>query len=129
MDTSNERGCRAMKTSKEIFAENLRDMLITKNKKQSDLAKFCGTTEATASRWVNGESMPRADMLDKICNYLRCMPDDLLKDKNKVVEMAPEDVLAEELHNNSRLFRLMYYASRLSDEQLDSLISIVGGMK
>ena len=41
------------------------------------------------------------------------------------VELAPEDVIAEELRENPRLFRLMMYASRLSNDELDELIERV----
>lgn len=125
----NERGYRTMKTTKEIFAENLRDMLYARNKKQSDLKRFCKVTDASVSRWATGESMPRSDMMDKICVFLHCTPEDLLTDKTKTVELAPEDVIAEEIHNNPRLFRLMMYATRLTDDQLDKIISIVGDMR
>lgn len=118
-----------MKTSTEIFAENLRDMLIAKNKRQADLKRFCKVTDTTVSRWANGESMPRAPMIDRICVFLHCTPEDLLTDKTKVVQLAPEDVIAEELHDNPKLFKLMMYATRLTDEQLDRIIAIVGDMK
>ena len=125
----NERMVKDMKTSTEIFADNLRNLLLSKNKTQADLRRYLNVTDATVSRWANGEAMPRSAMLDRICVFLNCTPEDLLADKNKVVVLAPEDVIAEEIHNNPRLFRLMMYASRLTDEQLDKIIAIVGDMK
>ena len=129
IDLPKRKECKTMKTSTEIFAENLRDLLISKNKTQADLKRDLKVTDATVSRWANGIAMPRSAMLDRICLYLHCTPEDLLTDRNKVVEIAPEDVIAEEIHNNSRLFRLMFYASKLSDEQLDKIIAIVGDMR
>lgn len=61
-----------MRTSTEIFAENLRNMLIARNKKQADLARFTGATSATVTYWCNGQAMPRAKMIDKICLFLHC---------------------------------------------------------
>ena len=49
-----------MSTSTEIFAYNLRNKLIARNKSQSDLARFLKVTPTTVSRWTNGEAMPRA---------------------------------------------------------------------
>lgn len=118
-----------MRTTTEIFASNLRNLLIAKNKTQADLCRYLKVTDATVSRWANATAMPRSAMLDRICVFLNCSPEDLLMDHTKVVEIAPEDVIAEEIHNNSRLFRLMFYASKLSDEQLDKIIAIVGDMK
>ncbi|MBQ1295092.1 MAG: helix-turn-helix transcriptional regulator [Clostridiales bacterium] len=111
-----------MKTSREIFAENLRTKLIERNKKQVDLAKYLGTTKATVTHWVNGENMPRMDAIDKICVFLRCEADDLLKDHSKPVEYAPEDIIAEQINENPRLMRLMLHAMKLSDAELDRLI-------
>lgn len=118
-----------MRTSTDIFAENLRNLLVARGKKQADLKRYLNVTDTTVSRWANGEAMPRAGMIDKICVYLHCTAEDLLADHNKPVEYEPEDILAEELRNNNRLFRLMFYAMKLSDDQLDKIISIVGDMK
>ena len=113
---------RTMKTTAELFGENLRNQLIVKNKSQADIARYLKVTEASVSRWVNGQSMPRAKMLDRICIFLNCSVEDLTTDHSKPVEYAPEDVIAEQLKENPRLMRLMLYAMKLSDGDLDKLI-------
>ena len=114
-----------MKTMNEIFSTNLRNMLYTRNKSQVQLAKAVGVTETSVSHWVNGLVVPRSKMVDKICKYLRCSSDDLMVDHSKPVELAPEDVITEELKARPRLFRLIFYAMKLSDEELDALIEQV----
>lgn len=111
-----------MRTSTEIFAENLRNMLIARNKKQADLARFTGATSATVTYWCNGQAMPRAKMIDKICLFLHCSVEDLTTDHSKPVEYAPEDIIAEQINENPRLMRLMMYAMKLSETELDKLI-------
>lgn len=111
-----------MRTSTEIFAENLRNMLIAKNKKQADLARFTGATPATVTYWCNGQAMPRAKMIDKICVFLNCTVEDLTTDHNKPVEYAPEDIIAEQIKENTRLMKLFIYAIQMSNEDLDKLI-------
>jgi len=111
-----------MRTSTEIFAENLRNMLIARNKKQADLARFTGATSATVTYWCNGQAMPRAKMIDKICLFLHCSVEDLTTDHSKPVEYAPEDIIAEQINENPRLMRLMLHAMKLSDAELDRLI-------
>ena len=106
----------------EVFAENLRNMFIAKNKKQVDLAKYLDTTKATVTHWVNGENVPRMNTIDRICTFFGCSPEDLTTDHNKPVEYAPEDVIAEQLRENPRLMRLMLYAMKLYDSDLDKLI-------
>lgn len=110
------------KTTAELFGENLRNQLIAKNKSQADISRHLKVTEASVSRWVNGLSMPRANMIDKLCVFLHCSVEDLTTDHSKPVEFAPEDVIAEQIKENPRLMRLMMYAMRLSDEELDKLI-------
>ena len=111
-----------MRTTKEIFGNNLRNLLKARNKKQADLAKFTGATTATVSYWCNGEAMPRAKMIDKICLFLHCSVEDLTTDHSKPVEYAPQDIIAEQINENPRLMRLMMYAMQMSDEELDRLI-------
>lgn len=106
----------------EIFAENLRNMLTARNKKQVELAKYLNTTKATVTHWVNGDNVPRLNTIDRICVFLSCSPEDLTTDHSKPVEYAPEDVIAEQLRENPRLMRLMLYAMKLSDGDLDKLI-------
>ncbi len=110
------------RTSKEIFSENLRNKLFAKNKNQAQLAKFAGVSQTSVSHWVNGEIMPRPKMVDKICVFLNCSPDELMTDHSKPIEYAPEDVIAEQLHERPMLMRLMMFAMKLSDEEIDKLI-------
>ena len=111
-----------MKTTAELFGENLRNQLIAKNKSQADIARFVKVTEASVSRWVNGLSVPRASMIDKLCLFLGCSVEDLTTDHNKPVVYAPEDVMAEQLRERPQLMRLMMYAIKKSDAELEQII-------
>lgn len=111
------------KSMNAIFSENLRNRLYLKRMTQSDLAKKLNVSEASVSKWCVGDAMPRPKKIDQICILLGCNIEDLTTDHTKEVELAPEDVIAEEIRNNTRLFRLMMYASRLSDKELDELIA------
>ena len=111
-----------MKSTLEIFSENLRNQLFAKRKTQAQVAKHLNVTEATVSRWVNGVAMPRTDMLDRLCTFLMCSADTLMTDHSKPVTLLPEDVIAEELHNNPKLMRLMFFYMKMSDDELDKEI-------
>ena len=114
-----------MKTTAEIFSENLRRLLEEKKKTQKALAKFVPTTEATVSRWINGSAMPRYNMIDKICAFLMCSPEDLMLDKDRAVTLLPEDVMSEELKERPILFKLMLVAMRASDEEVSEAIQLL----
>lgn len=111
-----------MKTSQEIFTHNFNNMLIAKNKTQAQLAKFLGTTPTTVSKWANGKTIPRAKMLDDICRFFMCSQEDLMADHTKQVTLLPQDIIAEEIQNNPRLMRLMFYFMKMSDAELDKEI-------
>ena len=117
-----------MKTT-EIFGINLRNMLIAKNKSQAALAKYVGVSQTSVSHWVNGTKLPRPKTIDKICAFLNCDTDYLMTDHSKPVELAPEDIIAEELRNNPKLMRLMFQCMKLSSDQLDILIEKAVSMK
>lgn len=117
-----QRGYIAMTNSKEIFGRNLRNKLDAKRKNQNDLARYLNVTPTAVSRWVNGEAMPRANMLDRICFYLNCTAEDLMTDHTKTVVMLPQDIIAEEIENDPRLMRIMFYCMKMSDAEKDKLI-------
>lgn len=114
-----------MKTSKEVFSENLRTKLEEKRKSQKQLAKALNVTEAAVSRWVNAEAMPRSNMIDKMAQFFMCSVDDLTASKQRTFTLLPEDVIAEELHNNAKLFKLFLVASKATDEQIDACIALL----
>lgn len=114
-----------MKSTQQMFSENLRSLLEQKNKTQRDLAKFIPTTEATVSRWINGTVMPRYKMIDRTCQFLMCSPEDLMLDKDKTVTLLPEDVVADELRERPLLFRLMIVAMRADDEAIRDAIMLL----
>ena len=52
------------------MADSLRIALSTKQMRQKDLAKMLGTSEATVSRYLNGEGTPSTITLMRICSTL-----------------------------------------------------------
>ncbi len=115
-----------MKTSTEIFAQNLKNALYKKNKSQSDLARFLNVTPTTVSRWTNGEAMPRANMIDRICNYLLCTTEDLMTDHSKVVTLAPADVIADAIVERPLLMQLFLMADKADDDAIYKCIQMLG---
>ena len=108
-----------------VFGKNLRNKLEERNKSQSDLARHLKTTTATVSRWVNGESLPRAKMIDRICTFLSCTTEELMRDFTVAPVLLPEDVIAEEIRENPKLFQLFIASMRATDEQLDAMIELL----
>lgn len=118
-----------MKKSTEIFSRNLKIKLEEKGRNQNDLARHLQVTPTAVSRWAKGEAMPRANMMDRICLYLGCTAEDLLTDHTKTAVLFPEDIIAEEIHDNPRLFQLFMIALRASDDDLVYCIDYLGKRK
>jgi putative transcriptional regulator len=62
-------------------------MLADRNVKSKDLAEHVGITEANLSLLKQGKVKGvRFDTLERICEYLKCQPDDLLRYDNEAVD-------------------------------------------
>ena len=56
-------------TDREIFKNNLTNLLKSTKTKQIDLAKYAEVSFQTVSAWVKGRGYPRADAMEKICRF------------------------------------------------------------
>ena len=69
----------------EVFSYRLTVLLDESNMKQIDLAKKIGTSNVTICRYLNGERIPRLDVVSRIANVFNVSLDYLLgltNDKN-----------------------------------------------
>ncbi len=55
---------------REIFYSHLGYLLAYSGKSQNDVARDLGVATGTVSSWVNGQKFPRADMVQKLSDYL-----------------------------------------------------------
>lgn len=113
-------------TSTEIFAYNLKNRLYARNKSQSDLARHLNVTPTTVSRWAKGEALPRSAMIDRICKYLVCDPEDLMTDHTKTATLAPSDVIADAILERPLLMQLFLMADKADDDALYRCIKLLG---
>mgnify|MGYP001124837328 CR=1 FL=1 len=51
---------------------------------QNALANILGVRRTTVSMWETGKSNPRAEMLPKLADLLKCTVDDLVRSKDAV---------------------------------------------
>ena len=56
-------------TDREIFKQNLKNMMEVTKTRQADLAKYAEVSYQTVSAWVCGRAYPRADAMEKLCRY------------------------------------------------------------
>lgn len=62
----------------EVFIKRLQDLMQKSGRSQRQLAQLCNTTEASLSRYVNGERMPKPEILSNLATALGTTTDYLL---------------------------------------------------
>lgn len=100
---------------REVFAENLRYFMDQSDKTQADLMRYMKVSSATASDWVNGRKMPRADKLQALASWLGTELSALLTKRDEQSShyyLDPETAeMAQQLFNN-RDMRILFDAAR-----------------
>ena len=66
-----------------IFAENLRNYLAVNGYTQADMARYMKVSTATAAKWYTGQTMPRVDKIQSLCNWFMIEKSDLLEPKDQ----------------------------------------------
>ena len=69
-----------------MIGRNIKRALERQGKTQRELAEVIGSTEASMSRYIHGDRVPKATTLVKIANALGVTPDQLLSDKDNPYE-------------------------------------------
>lgn len=64
--------------AKQIFRDNLRRYISSKDLTQKDLAQEIDVSASTLNDWVTGKKLPRMDKIDKLCSFFHCTRSDLL---------------------------------------------------
>ncbi len=100
---------------RKIFAKNLNNFLALNGYKQADLARHMKVSTATTAKWCTGQTLPRIDKIQSICNWLGIEKEDLLNERPDPTEeyYINKDArdLAEFLHKNPK-YKVLFDASR-----------------
>lgn len=56
-------------TDREIFKNNLIDLMNRSKTKQIDIARYAEVSYQTVSAWVCGRGYPRAEAMEKLCRF------------------------------------------------------------
>ena len=108
---------------RQIFAENLNNYLELNGYSQADLARHMHVSTASTAKWCTGQSIPRIDKIQSICNWLGIEKSDLLEDKHGQKSQYYLDSesmeAAEFLHKNPE-YKVLFDATRkVKPEDID----------
>lgn len=56
-------------TDREIFKNNLVDLMNVTKVRQIDIARYAEVSYQTVSAWVTGRAYPRAEAMEKLCRF------------------------------------------------------------
>lgn len=101
---------------RKIFAEKLNYYLARNGFTQADMARKMRVSTATTAKWCTGQTMPRVDKIQSLCNWLGIVKSDLLD--NNPTDDRPEYYysqdsrdLAQFLFDNPE-YKVLFDASR-----------------
>ena len=118
-----------MKENRAIMGQNIRRLLIEKDITRQELSDRLGISYSTLTDWINGNTYPRIDSIERLANFFGVNKSDLVEEKQSEYfydEQTAE--LARELHQNPRLSVLMSASRKTKPEELEALIRIVETM-
>ncbi len=100
-----------------MFKDKVRELMKAKDLSQKDRAEKTGITEASISRYLNGERTPRIDIIVNFAKALKVDVDYLIFDDDEIKEREEEYIECRTvLARNSK---------NLSAEEKNELISII----
>ena len=78
-------------TDREIFKNNLYNLMKLTKVKQIDIAKYAEVSYQTVSAWVCGRGYPRAEQMEKLCKFFGVRQSALTESPDS--EQTKEDIL------------------------------------
>lgn len=82
-----------MKEINRNIARNIKNYLYLSQKEPSDLAKELECATSTVYTWLQGNSTPRMDKIDRMCILFGCEREDLISETTA----SPEDAMQKQI--------------------------------
>ena len=79
-------------TDREIFKNNLYNLMNSAKLKQKDVAKYAEVSYQTVSAWICGRAYPRADAMERLCRVFGVKQSALTE--NQTDETPEDDLIA-----------------------------------
>ena len=113
-------------TDREIFRQNLVELMRITKAKQVDIARYAEVSYQTVSTWVTGRAYPRADAMEKLCRFFGIKQSALTEEKGS--RKTPEERLVmmfrslskegqDKLLERAEELKKLHPKGRLADEE------------
>ena len=110
------------KSMREIFSDNLKEILNYKNISQNELARRIGVSNAIISKWINKTAYPREEALEALSDFFDVPISQLTLDREEYKEHKEERHLIDNYKqlNEDNKEKLVNYSEELIKEQEDN---------
>lgn len=108
--------------NKEVFAKNLKKLIVKSGKDRTEIAEELGFPYSTLTDWVNGKKYPRINNIEKLASYFGVSKSELIEDFEEIKK--DNDTLATiivKLRTNKDLLNVVEKLLSLDKAKLDSL--------
>ena len=108
-----------MKDLNRNIARNIKHYLDMYQMQQLDLAKKLNCANSTVSSWIQGDSTPRMEKIDKMCEIFHCSRTDLIaeepKTENEIISDQVKKMFIKKFDNltQEQKLRLLAYMENL----------------
>lgn len=115
--------------NREIMGRNIQRFLDEKQISRQELSEKLNIKYSTLTDWINGNTYPRIDSIEKLANFFGVSKSELVEEK-QVYFYDPESArVAQELLNNPDLKMLFDAARDISPEDLKLMAEMAMRMK
>ena len=119
---------------RQIFSKNLRHYLDVNGYSQADLARHMQVTTATTAKWCTGQTLPRIDKVQSICNWLGIKKTDLLEDgidseKDRYYINPETAKIAQQIYDDPDLHALFDAAADSAPEDMQMAADLLRRLK
>lgn len=119
---------------RQIFSKNLRHYLDVNGYSQADLARHMKVTTATTAKWCTGQTLPRIDKVQSICNWLGIKKTDLLEDginseKDRYYINPETAKIAQQIYDDPDLHALFDAAADSAPEDMQMAADLLRRLK
>lgn len=119
---------------RQVFSKNLRHYLDVNGYSQADLARHMRVTTATTAKWCTGQTLPRIDKVQSICNWLGIKKTDLLEDginseKDRYYINPETAKIAQQIYDDPDLHALFDAAADSAPEDMQMAADLLRRLK
>ena len=108
--------------NKEVFANNLKNHMISNRKDRKDVANDLGIAYSTLTDWINGKKFPRIEKVEILADYFGISKSDLIEDFEEVKKDNDRLItIIAKLRTNKELVDVVERLVSLDKAKLESL--------